>query len=445
MEIADMSDIQAESGVIGSLIFHPEFMLNSDAFLKAGHFYNKENGCIYWAIQELYKDGITNIDAFNLSTKLQSHKGVERTIEKYNLPAAQEFIQYYKNVARHTIEEYLTLAKTITEYAFKRKLYEALIELQSKCFSRETHVAELSGAFYGKIDKLTEDFVTGNESKTLGEEIDDIFKEIISRRSENGLYGFPSKYPAFSKYFTYEKGELYIIQAKYKEGKSIFLMNEVVHKLKNDIPVLIIDTEMQTRLYVERLIAHVAQVSIQKVKNGLTSDEERQRITDAVAWIKTRKIKHIYRPDMSNDELYATCKLWIHKIGIEFLVYDYVKSNKEDSYNDLGERCDFLHNRIAGELNLVVLAACQLNRAGEVADSIKINRYLSVGIKYGQKTKEQQVRDGAECGNAYAKIYVNRIGEQMDEDDENEYIDLNLHGSTMTISEVQQHERKDGF
>lgn len=445
MDIAELSDIQSEGGVIGTLIFHPEYILASDTFLKPGHFYGVENGCIYWAIQDLYKDGITNIDALNLSNKLQSHKAVKREIEKYNLPAVQEYIEFYKNVARHSLEEYIMLAKNITEFAFKRELYKSLNELQSKCFSRDLHVAELSGAFYSKIDGLTQTFVAGNDSKTLGEELDDIWDEIVNRRTANGMFGFPSKYKTFNNYFTYEKGELYIIQAKYKEGKSIFLMNEVVHKLKNDIAVLVVDTEMQTRLYVERLLAHISQVEIKKIKSGQCSDEENERIEKAKAWLKTRKLKHIYKPEITNEELYATCKLWIHKMGIEFLVFDYVKSNKEDSYNDLGEKCDFLHNRIAGELNLVALAACQLNRSGEIADSIKINRYLSVGIKYGQKSKEQQARDGAEHGNAYAKIYVNRLGEQMDDDDDEDYIDLNLHGGTMTISEVKQHKRSDGF
>ena len=265
---------------------------------------------------------------------------------------------------------------------------------------------------------------------------------------DNGLYGLPSKYDSFNKYFTYETGELVVIQAKYKEGKSVLLMNEVVHKLKNGVPVLVIDTEMQTRLYVERLLANLSGVEVKRIKNGNYSEEESQKIKDAIAWIKKQKFKHIYKPEISDDELYITCKLWINKIGVRFLVYDYLKSNESDAstnYNVLGAKCDFLKNKIAGELNLAVLAACQLNRQGEVADSIKINRYLSVGIKYGHKTQEQIIRDGTECGNVYAKIYVNRLGTQMMEDDENEYIDLYFDGDTMMISEVTQHKKDSEF
>ena len=65
-DISEISDIGAESGIIGTLIYHPDYVLVTD-YLKPKNFYGTENACIYWAIQELYKDGIANIDAYNLS------------------------------------------------------------------------------------------------------------------------------------------------------------------------------------------------------------------------------------------------------------------------------------------------------------------------------------------------------------------------------------------
>lgn len=448
MDISELSDIQAESCVIGSLIFHPEYVLNSEGFLKPKHFFNVENGCIYWAINSLVNDGIDNIDALNLSNKLKSNQKINDAIERYNIPSVQEFVDLYKGMARHSQKEYLAMAKIVTTYAFRRELYKRLVKLSGDCFNTSLTLDELSGDVYHGIDTITTDFVCGDDTKLLGDEIDDIWQEIVSRRMDNGLYGLPSKYDSFNKYFTYETGELVVIQAKYKEGKSVLLMNEVVHKLKNGVPVLVIDTEMQTRLYVERLLANLSGVDVKRIKNGDYSEEEAQKIKESIEWIKKQKFKHIYKPEISDDELYITCKLWINKIGVRFLVYDYLKSNESETstnYNVLGAKCDFLKNKIAGELNLAVLAACQLNRQGEVADSIKINRYLSVGIKYGHKTQEQIIHDGDECGNVYAKIYVNRLGAQMMEDNEDEYIDLYFDGETMNITEVKQHNRDNTF
>ena len=62
-KLEKLSDTQAEAGIIATLVYHPEFILHSDC-LKAGYFYHKDNGCIYWAIDQLFKSGVENIDAF---------------------------------------------------------------------------------------------------------------------------------------------------------------------------------------------------------------------------------------------------------------------------------------------------------------------------------------------------------------------------------------------
>lgn len=447
MDITELSDIQSEGGVIGTLIYHPEFVLHTD-YLLPGYFYGVENGCVYWAIQELYKDGITNIDAYNVTNKLQSHPGVSKTIEKYNLPSVQEFMELYKETARHSLEEYKMLADNIVTLAFKRDLVKTLTELSNNCFKKEYDLDTLSGKVYDDLDKLTQKYVATTEIKTLGCDIDDIWDEIVNRRSADGTYGIPSKYPIFNEYFTYEPGELVVVQAKYKRGKSVLLMNEVIHKLKNGVPTLVVDTEMQTRLYTERLISHLTGIEIKRIKNGRYSDEEAEKIKQSIQWIKEQPFVHIYDPQITNEKLYTICKMLKYKIGLTFVVFDYIKSNAtstSDNYNILGAKCDFLKNQIAGELNLSVLTACQLNRAGEVADSDKINRYLSVGIKWDYKSEEMMVKDGMQCGNTYAKIYVNRLGEQMQEDNEDDYIDFVFSGNTMTIVEAVQHERDKRF
>lgn len=447
MNITDLSDIQSESGVIGTLINHPEYILHTD-YLHPSYFSGVENGCIYWSIQELYKDGVTNIDAMNISSKLQSHPGVVKTIEKYNLPSVQEFMELYKETARDSLEEYKMLADNIVTLSFKRDLIKTLDRVSRNCYKKDKSLDVLSNKVYDELDKLTQKYVSSSEVHTLGSDIEDIWNDIVSRRSENGVYGIPSKYTSFNEYFTYENGELVVVQAKYKRGKSVLLMNEVVHKLKNGVPTAVFDTEMQTRLYTERLISHITGIEIKRIKSGEYSAEEEQTIKSCIEWLKEQPFVHIYDPDMTNEKMYSICKMLKYKIGLTFVVYDYIKSNEtstSDNYNILGAKCDFLKNKIAGELDLAVLSACQLNRQGEVADSDKINRYLSVGIKWDFKTQDMTAKDGMQCGNTFAKIYVNRLGKQMLEDDEDDYIDFAFSGDTMTIVEAEQHIKDDSF
>ena len=447
LKIEELSDIQSEAGVIGTLIYHPEFIAYSD-YLKPNYFYNVENSCIYWAIKELFNEGVTNIDAFNISNKLQSHPGVQKTIAKYNMPSVQEFIDLYKETVRNTLEEYKMLVNNIVTLAFKRDMVKALNTMQVDCYNPEVNLDTLNESVYKELDKLTEKYLFQEEVHTLGEEIDEIWDEIIERRNEDGSYGIPSKFDILSNYFTYESGELVVLQANRKEGKSAFLLNETVHKLKNGIPTLVVDTEMRKPTYVSRLISHLTGIDVNKVKRGNYDAEEGELINKWRAWIKKQPFVYIYDPDMTMQKLYSICKVLKRQIGLAFVVYDYIKSNEKstgDNYNVLGAMCDFLKNKIAGELDLSVVSAAQLNRSGEVADSMKINNYLSVAVKWGYKTQEMIAKYGIECGNMYAKIYLNRLGECQQFDDEDDYIDFVFSGSNMTIKEAVQHKKDSTF
>ena len=405
---------------------------------------------MYWAIRELYKDGVTNLDAYNLSSKINSHRGVKQKLESLNLPSIQELMGLYRQTARDTLEEYQVFANNIVSNSFKRELIFTLKKIEKRCYQKNIDLDELNVSVSDELDDLTQRYIVHNEVHTLGSDIDSIWGEIVSRRNENGLSGILSKFSLLNEYFTYEIGELAVLQAKYKRGKSVFLMNEAVHKLQNGIATLVVDTEMPTRLYTERLLSHITGIEVKRIKNGNYNNQEAAKIQKSIEWLKKQPFVHIYDPQMTNEKLYSICKMLKYQIGLQFVVFDYIKSNEtstSDNYNILGAKCDFLKNRIAGELELAVLSACQLNRSGEVADSDKINRYLSVGIKWDFKPESLVQKDTMECGNTYAKVYVNRLGRQMQEDDDEDYIDFVFRGDIMTITESKtQHKRvKDTY
>jgi replicative DNA helicase len=447
LDALELADNQAESGVVSTLVYHPEFILHSD-YLKPGYFFNQDNGCIYWAISELYKKGIDNIDAFNISNMLASNKAVQNTINKYNLPSIQEYIDLCSETARHTLEEYKLLAQSVVTLSYKRDLVKSMSEVESFCRDKAITLSELNKKRNDVLTKLDEKYVVSDEIKILGDEAEDLWQEICERRTDNGYYGIPSMFKILNNWFTYEPTELVVVQAKYKQGKSVLLMLEALHKIKNGIPTLYVDREMSDRIFYERCLSALTGVDVKRIKNGRYSDEEREKIESANKWMKKQPFVHVYRPDLADEELYSMCKILKYKMGLQFVIDDYLKSNAtsaSDQYNLLGARTDFLKNRIAGELGLAVLTAAQLNRAGEVGDSMKINRYLSVGIKWFLKTQEQIAKDGLQCGNAGMKIYINRLGAQMPEDDENAYLDFIFDGNKMMISEAEQHDSTNEF
>lgn len=439
MDITDIRDDQAEAGVIATLIYHPEFLMHTD-FLKPRFFYNIENQCLFWAIDQMCKAGIENIDALNLTNMINSNGAIKRKMEDYNIKNLQEYIDMSKYASRDTLEEYRLLVKTVMECSYKRDLNKISDDLKMQSFG-DADVATINNIIGDKITNLTEKYLTTTEIQTFGEHVDDIWAEIEQRRTANGICGLPSKFPSLNAYFTYESGEMIMIKARMKVGKSALLLNEAIHKIKNGVPTVYFDTEMQDRLFFLRMVANISGVSIMKIKTGIHTEEEGKRIEAAKEFIKKQPFVHIYTPSVNMDEVYSICKILKYKMNLQFVIYDYIKSNEADTaknYNLLGGIADFLKNRVAGELKLAVLTAAQLNRENNVADSDKLERYCSTSILFRQKTSEEIASDGMKAGNYALQITINRNGSSHDED---EYVSLNFAGDIMRIVEAEEQPR----
>lgn len=439
--LSDINNIQAESGVICTLLYHPDFILHSN-FLKAAHFYDKKNGCIYWAINELYKSGVDKIDSFNLSSMINSNNSVKKKMEEFNIASLDELIELASNVERNTIEEYLIVARQVTTLAFKRTLYKKLREFEGYCFDEKNELGVLNTKIYDELTSLSEEFVTEESSSTYGERIDDLWSDIKEHQVNNGMFGIPSKFPLQNLYCPYEKASLIIVAAPRKTGKSIYMMNEAVHKLKNGVPCIYLDSEMPDKIFTPRWLAHLTGIPVYKIKAGSYTSSEEELLNEARNWTKKVNFNHIYQPNWTDDKIYTTCKIWQYKIGLQFVIFDYIKSTEEDSskqYNDLGRKTNLLQNQIAGGLDLAVLAGAQLNRKMEIGDSYKIEQYASTVMNLAPKTADEIAQDGEQCGNYKLNIKLNRNGDQMSQD---EYIDLVFNGQTATIDQAKEQHKE---
>lgn len=434
-----MSDIQAEAGVIATLLQHPDYILNTD-YLRPGYFYDVSNGCIYWAIEELYKSGIDTIDALNISNTLNSNGAVKKKMQEYNLTDIREFVEMSQYAARHSVEEYRLLVDNVITMAFKRDLFKYATNLQSACFNPNNELKQLNDIVNDGTEKITSKYIIGSDSVLFGDKVDDLWETIVSKRNIDGTYGIPSKIPRFNEYFTFAKGELILIKARMKKGKSGYFMNEAIHKIQNGIGTLYIDTEMSDEAFFKRLIANLSGVEIKRIENGQYSEKEERLIAEARKFLKTAPLVHEYIPEFNDNEIMALCKRWMPKIDLQFVIYDYMKCDEEKSAAEvssiLGHQCNFLKNQIAGKLDLAVLAGAQLNRGDQVAKSDDIEKYVSTSIWWREKSVEEVQADGLACGNYCAKIDLNRNGAQMIDGD---YVDIMFDGARMRIQEAQKH------
>lgn len=401
--------------------------------------YNMENRCLLWAIRSLVQEGIERIDAVNLSSMLSSNAAVKKKIKEYNIGEIEDFIAMSSYAARHTIEEYKLLVKRVITLSYKRDLLKTLEEVKALALNDSAQLTEIDAMVSSKLNELTQSYIVANEVENYGEKIDEIWEEIKKRRQVTDA--IPNKYPLLGQYFSFEPGELYLISARMKMGKSALFLNYAQYLCEAGVPTLYLDTEMSDVRFSERLISNISGVEVSKVRDGNYSREEESRIMAAIQRIKKYPFVHLFIPDFTDEQVFAVIKILKYKMNLKFVIYDYIKGNTTSSselYNILGARCDKL-KEIAGMENIPILAGAQLNRSGQVADSDKLERYVTVSMYWRQKTEEEVDEEGPECGNFCMNVALNRMGEQMDSD---EKINFRFDGNRMRITEAKQYQEK---
>lgn len=437
--VSELVDNSAEGSVIASLIYHPEYLL-SDNNLQPRFFWNQENQLLYWGINELVESGVTKIDSLNLHNIIYSKPGTQKLADKYGLSNLQMYIEMAKNAARGTYDEYKLLANTVISLAFRRELCSLSEDIGKECFNQEISLDDLNDFANNGIDKIAEKFVFGGDSVQFGEKIDSIWEEICEDRNDDGSVGLPNLIPSLNDFFTLGKGEMVLIAGATGKGKSSYMMAQAVFALTHGVPCVVVDSELTDKVYTPRLLANLSGVPVKTIKNGRYTKEQENRIKQSIEYIKKCPgFAHEYVPVFSKLQIDQICRKWYNKNKLGFFVYDYIKPTGKmaaEISQSMGMLADYLKS-IAGNLNIPIMAGLQLNRVtGDLADSLKTERYADVLLFWKQKTQEQLKTDSIECGNFLMQVVKNRNGAVHDED---QYIDIQFIGDLMRISEAKQH------
>lgn len=439
----DINSIESESGVIASLIHNPEWTFYSE-YLLPNHFTQKDNRCVYTAICELAKRGITTIDPYNILEVLQSSDATRRFAEELTIESLQELTEMSDVLARNSIEEYKLLVHNIMDAAYRRDMLQSLRECEALCIDR--NVGDVEQKVYSKIDGVMTEYSTANEVPPYRDVVDDCWNE-IQERQQNGYSGIAFKFPTLNEYATIERGELFVFAAEAKQGKSMILLNCAMDLLKQGYKVLYLDSELNTRLFTARVLSHLTGIEYKRLTAGGYVEEEKQKIDEQIAWLKTRDFTHIYMPMFDVQSIYTTIKKVYHTQGIDVVIVDYFKGKSDsadawEAYADLGRCVDMIKNQCCGDMNICGIGAAQATVNGKIADSAKISRNASTIAIIQDKTPEEIEMDGEECGNKKLRVIFNRNGAQMASD---EYIDLRFSGNKILYEEAKQHQPHTPF
>lgn len=434
--------VQAEATWIATAIYNPAF-LRIENNMRPSFMYMAENKCLAWALQTLVVEkNVESIDALNLEMIISSNEKVLQIMNDNGLSDLHEYIELAKYTVRETYEEFKLVEDEIITYAFRRELRTFSQRLYKNCENLNITLDDLSDFCNNGIQSVVDKYVFGADSCEIGQEIDEAWNAICSKRTDTG-YGIPFFLPRMNEFVSLVGGELTILLGATGKGKSSFFMVQALYTaLKLKIPTLIIDSELTTEIWLSRALASISGVAVWKIKTGKMNDEEFQEVEKAKAALKASHIVHYFQPQFDKLKTEQLCRKWVNN-GYGLIIYDYIKPTapkygSAEISQSLGLETDFLKG-IAGKMNIPILCGLQQNKqTGEAADSQKPERYCDTMIYWEEKSADRIAEDGVNSGNFMIRIGKNRNGASTTDET---YIDVKFQMNVMRIGEGEMHRR----
>jgi replicative DNA helicase len=165
-----------------------------------------------------------------------------------------------------------------------------------------------------------------------------------------------------------QPAEMMIIGGRPSMGKTSLLLQLA---WQVDCPALIISAEMSTQAVGERLIAHVAGVSMRKIKKKKTTAAEKKLSHDALNLIRERELYISDEPRVTPDVIEGEIRALIKATGCSSpcVMIDYLQLlSMNDFYGGETAEVTALSKELKSmtrRLNVRMVVASQLNRANE--------------------------------------------------------------------------------
>lgn len=293
--------------------------------------------------------------------------------------------------------------------------------------------SELVGYVEGKIVDLSANMTSNNKVYKMGSLTESILAERASSPAQ--IPGLEVGWTQYDRYTNgAQPGDLIIVCAPSKTGKSVTLTNWATNLgIKDQVPILYIDTEMNEREQEDRILANLSNIPYDEVISGLyvidtvngTAKEKIERIKKAKEMLQQGHYYHIYLPHFDINKVISLTRKFQLQFGISALFFDYIKipSNNANfkqmqEYQALGFFTSGLKD-LAGLLKLPVFTACQTNRSNtdnsppdesDIGGSYRILQLATKLIFLKNKSAEQIAKDGFINGNQQLWIKFQRNG-----------------------------------
>ncbi len=358
--------LEAEGGVLGSLLLYPERTDLIRGVIEADDFFSQPYGKVFQALLDMTDQG-QPVDVLTLREEL-SRRG---QLDLVGGPAAlAELTSGVPNSAN-----LLYYAQLVRDKAKLRRLVRTATEVLEAAYKAERPADEVADWAEHLIFELGE-----RGSLREAAPIQDVLKtayhelEVLSQRDEGELTtGLATDYYELDRLLSgLQKSEFIVVAGRPSMGKSTLALN-ILHRVgvQQKVPSALFTLEMTKESIARNMLCASSRVDGARMRNGRLNEEDWTRLTRAADQLSQAPIFIDDTPSISLGELRGKCRRLHRQHQVGLVIIDYLQLmqgppqgreiNRQQEISDISRGL----KAIARELDVPLVALSQLNRSVE--------------------------------------------------------------------------------
>ena len=356
-------NIEAELGVLGSILLLPHVCDEVAMIVRAEDFYDDANRKLFAHILAMHDDG-RKVDRTLLIEELRKSGDFEAI---GGAAFIAKVLQAVPNAAH--AEHY---ARVVADKATSRALIHASTDILREAYDESEKPKELLGRAEQRIFSILD----GRGTSTVAD-ISEILHEAMDRidarmKGEHGAGGTETGFVELDHLLGGLHGsELIVLAARPSMGKTALAMNIAEHAaIRQGVPTLFVSLEMASVELADRMLCSVAKVNGHRLRNGTISGDDLKRLVEKSGEISQAPLFVDDSPSRTVTEIAAAARrIRRREKALGLIAVDYLQLIEPDNAKDpRQEQVAKITRRLKGlarEMEVPVLCLAQLNRQTE--------------------------------------------------------------------------------
>jgi replicative DNA helicase len=355
-------NIEAEQGVLGSLLIDPDALDIITDRLKANDFYRESHRILYESIlalasRESKADVVTIRDELERTGQLAQVEESVNFFALVNMVPTSGNIDYYAGIVART--------------SLHRRLIHAAGCIAALGYQEEPEALEQSEKM---LFELGQHASSSSDPETAARILDPVLDRLLTLQRQRDIIGVPTGFTDIDKCLGgLQKSDLIILAGRPAMGKSAFAMSIAYNAVYQHMQkVVVFSLEMSKEQLIQRLLSFEAKIPLYQLRNGLiTEDEQWERLIEAGNRLYTDHLIIDDTAGIAVPSLRSKARRLMASVGLDLIIVDYLQlmhavgdnksRNREQEVAEISKGL----KEIAKELNVPVLALAQLSRAVE--------------------------------------------------------------------------------